>query len=43
MHRVDMLCDNDEAAEARAKLLIDIHIVELWQGTRKVATFPVTH
>src|SRR6478672_3620279 len=34
IHRVDMLCDDDEAAKARAQLLIDIHIVELGQGTR---------
>ena len=43
IHRVDMLCDDDEAAKARAQLLIDIHIVELWQGTRKVVTLPITH
>jgi hypothetical protein len=38
--RVDILCDDDAAAGARAQLLVDIHTVELWQGARLVATFP---
>ena len=43
VHRVDILCIDDEAAKERAQLLVDIHTVELWQGTRKVATFPTRH
>jgi hypothetical protein len=34
MHRVDILCVDDEAAKERALLLVDSHTVELWQGTR---------
>jgi hypothetical protein len=43
MHRVEILCDDDEAAKERALLLVDGHTVELWQGARKVATFPTRH
>ena len=43
IHRIDILCDDDEAAKARALLLVDGHTVELWLGTRKVATFPTRH
>jgi hypothetical protein len=43
VHRVDILCDDDEAAKERALLLVDGHTVELWQGTRLVATFPTRH
>jgi hypothetical protein len=38
VHRVDLLCDDDEAAKVRAQLLVDIHTVELWQGGRLVAS-----
>jgi type IV secretory pathway VirB10-like protein len=34
MHRVDMLCEDDEAAKERALLLVDGNTVELWQGAR---------
>jgi hypothetical protein len=43
VHRVDMLCDDDEAAKVRAQLLIDVQPVELWQGPRLVARFPARH
>ena len=43
MHRVDMFCDNDEAAKERALLLVDGNTVELWQGARLVATLPTWH
>jgi hypothetical protein len=43
VHRVDLLCDDDEAAKVRAQLLVDLHAVELWQGARLVATFPTKH
>jgi len=43
-HRVDMVCDDDENAKERAQLAADDgHTVELWQGTRLVATFPTKH
>jgi hypothetical protein len=41
--RVDILCVDDEAAKERAQRLVDIHTVELWQGARLVATFPIKH
>ena len=40
IRRVDLECDDDSAATERAKQLIDFHDVELWDGARKVATFP---
>jgi hypothetical protein len=43
LRRVDILCDDDEAAKERAQLLVDTHTVELWQGSRMVATFPTRH
>jgi hypothetical protein len=43
VHRVDILCVDDEAAKERAQLLVDGHTVELWQGTRRIATFPTRH
>ena len=36
--RVDLLCEDDEAAQKQAKQLVDGHVVELWQFGRKVAT-----
>ena len=34
-------CDDDDAAIAAAKQLVDGHDVELWQGARKIIT--LTH
>jgi hypothetical protein len=34
IYRVDIECDDDEAAKERAKLLMDGHDVELWDGSR---------
>jgi hypothetical protein len=39
IHRVDLVCPDDEAAKGRAKRLVDGHAVELWQEGRKVAQF----
>ena len=39
-NRIALLCDDDEEAKRLAKQLVDGHDVELWQGTRMVATFP---
>ncbi|KJC37028.1 hypothetical protein UP09_27565 [Bradyrhizobium sp. LTSP885] len=52
LRRLDFECPNDDAANARAKSLVNGHGVELWQGTRKVGRFehkpekasgPMTH
>ena len=43
VHRVDILCVDDEAAKERAQLLVDSHTVELWQGARLVARLPIRH
>jgi hypothetical protein len=43
LYRVDILCADDEAATERALLLLDGHTIELWQGTRRIATFPTRH
>ena len=37
--RVDIVCEDDEAAKERAKQLVDGHDVELWQSARHIATF----
>jgi hypothetical protein len=37
--RAEIECENDVAAEERAKLLVDGHDVELWDGPRMVAKF----
>lgn len=41
--RIDMFCDDDEAAKVRAQHLVDTHAVELWQFDRMVARFPTSH
>jgi hypothetical protein len=38
-NRVEVHCDNDEEAKRCAVQLLDGHAIELWQETRKVATF----
>lgn len=37
--RVDLTCEDEEAAKEQAKQLADGHDVELWQRGRKIATF----
>ncbi|MBR1215593.1 hypothetical protein [Bradyrhizobium sp. JYMT SZCCT0180] len=37
--RVDLVCEAEEVAVGRAKLLVDGHDVELWLGTEKIANF----
>lgn len=37
--RIDLTCEDDESAKARAKEFVDRHGVELWDGGRKIATF----
>ena len=36
--RIELRCENDDQAKGQAKLLVDGYAVELWQGTRKIAT-----
>ena len=40
--RVDLGCEDDETAKARAELLVDGHDLELWDGGRKIAEFKTT-
>ena len=37
--RVDLFCAGDDQAKDRAKLLIDGHPVELWDGDRLIVHF----
>jgi hypothetical protein len=37
--RIDIICADDEVAKERAKMLVDDHGIELWRGSRKIATF----
>ena len=39
IHRLDLVCPDDEAAKVLAKQLVDGHDVELWQLDRRIATF----
>lgn len=36
--RIEVLCDSDEDALQCAEQLVDGQAVELWQGTRRIAT-----
>jgi hypothetical protein len=40
LSRVDLVCEDDEAAKERAEQLADGHDVELWQLGRKIAVHP---
>ena len=40
--RIELLCDDDEAAKNRARQLVDGHDVELWDGAKKIAEFKST-
>ena len=37
--RVDLMCDDDEDANERARQLVDYHTIELWQGKQLLARF----
>jgi hypothetical protein len=37
LHRHSVLCETDQEAVNKAKLYVDGHGVELWEGTRQVA------
>lgn len=36
--RIDVLCDDDEEAIRYVERLVDGQTIELWQGTRRIAT-----
>lgn len=38
-HRIDLICEGEEAAKGRAKQLVDGQDVELWQGNQRIALF----
>ena len=38
--RYDIVCDDEGAARERAKTLVDDHDIELWEGSRRIETFP---
>jgi len=41
--RVDIQAEDEATAKERAKLLVDGHAVELWEGANKLARFePIT-
>lgn len=37
--RIDLLCENDEAAKEQAEQLVDGHDVELWHLNRRICAF----
>ncbi|UWU75443.1 hypothetical protein N2603_36265 [Bradyrhizobium huanghuaihaiense] len=37
--RIDLVCADDGEAKERAKSLVGVHAIELWQGDHKLATF----
>ncbi|WP_298367267.1 hypothetical protein [uncultured Bradyrhizobium sp.] len=43
IERVDLLCDDDEAAKDEARKLAIGQVVELWESARKIATFHPTN
>ena len=43
MNRVDLHCENDDDAKARARQLVEQHTIELWDGGRRVAIFEPPH
>ncbi len=40
VQRVRLICADEEAAKERARQLAEIDSVELWQSTRKIASYP---
>lgn len=41
--RIDLLCSDEDTAKERAEQLAQDCAVELWQGDRKIATYPPRH
>jgi hypothetical protein len=40
LSRVDLVCENHEAAQEQAKQLVDGHDIELWHLDQRIAIFP---
>lgn len=40
VQRVRLICADEEAGKQRARQLAETNAVELWQLTRKIASFP---
>ena len=40
---IELVCEGDADAKERTQQLVNGHDIELWQGTRRVATFPRQH
>jgi hypothetical protein len=38
-NRIEIRCGDEEEAKRCANQLVDGHLIELWQETRKIATF----
>ncbi|MGF6433950.1 hypothetical protein ABIE91_009170 [Bradyrhizobium elkanii] len=41
--RIDLFCEDEEAAKLHAKNLAKDCVVELWQGARRIAVYQPTH
>jgi hypothetical protein len=41
--RIDLVCEDDDAARQHARQLVDGHAVELWAGTRLIEQLPAQH
>ena len=39
VNRIDLVCVSDADARERAKLLVEVHPIELWEGTRRIERF----
>lgn len=37
--RTDLLCEDEDAAKERARQLLDGYDLEVWQGSRRLASF----
>ncbi|MBB4428408.1 hypothetical protein GGD66_006995 [Bradyrhizobium sp. CIR48] len=43
VHRVNIVCADEDTAKKRAHQLAKDCAVELWQGARKIAEYPARH
>jgi hypothetical protein len=39
LNRIDLICEDDDAAKEQAKDFVDGHDIELWYLDRKIAEF----
>jgi hypothetical protein len=42
VNRIDLVCVSDADARERAKLLVEVHPIELWEGARRIERFEPT-